>query len=781
MNTKLTQQDSFARLANLHTQGIRRLIAFSGAGASKEVGFPDWTEFIGKLLEQYEQHATGAFGTALVEKNKQQILQIKNPWKRVEQIKQKMGGYFETAVRNILDKPTRLSTFYEKIWEISPSALLSVNLDGMAQQSWDARKTGVSSDYYTGNAVTSSRNILGSAKRLIVDLHGNANTPSSWILTESDLNKLMSQESYKQFLRNIFSDNIILFYGITFDDISISGQLQYLKQIGFVSGEYFLLKRGKEATDWNIITDFPIQIIYLDDSKSWESGFSEFIQELKSYRVTESRANPVISTLSDNSVMPSSSELLTLNPDEIRYKLNTAKNIFEIDHKFNYAKFKSFCKEYDSAIHLATRVSFESPNNMWLGKRITGELGKGNFGKVYSAEDEFGTQIAIKIAHPDVRDDEAMLDSFRRGVESMKILSESNIEGVVGIRDASELPPSIIMNFVQGIDFEKYALDYFDNKVDQKLLIINWICEILFKCHTHERFVLHRDLRPSNVMISGEYWTGVSKNQINILDFDLSWYKGASGSEFYMNAAQALGYLAPEQLNSKSKFSTRSALVDVYGVAMLLYFILSRDVPLANASTRTDWRDRVTVAARRTYLRNWRSASLRVFQLIVNATLEEQPERPSLQEFMEEIEVQIAAQFGEFPFDPYSVLLELTTRISGRTDFYQSDPLLSRTNFQTAAGVLVELSADHSTISCVLEYTSAGTSERTGRGSYLKQSLDRAKSALKGVCEIDEKRTGVELGRSILAARAKLPDALKEVDLLEERILRSISELPLRN
>src|SRR5690606_35517164 len=111
-------------------------------------------------------------------------------------------------------------------------------------------------------------------------------------------------------------------------------------------------------------------------------------------------------------------------------------------------------------------------------------------------------------------------------------LSKSEIPGVVRLIDASEIPPSIIMEYVQGVDLQKYINDNYAGSILEKLNIFRWISEIIFECHSHERIILHRDLRPSNIMITGEYWERVTKEDIRILDFDLSWFQGASGAEF---------------------------------------------------------------------------------------------------------------------------------------------------------------------------------------------------------------------------------------------------------
>lgn len=271
----------------------------------------------------------------------------------------------------------------------------------------------------------------------------------------------------------MFSANVVVFYGITFSDVSVSGQISYFRDINFVNGEYFLIKKGPSAEDWELMKSLPIQFIYMGEDVSWEDGFNRLVDTLISYKAPDPSYGPVkTADSSATASIPPPGELAAYEPDRIRRILHSATSMFYDGDDFDYQKYKEFCRRYDNAIHLATRVTVGGNNGHWLGRDIISELGKGNFGRVYSARDEKGDVSAVKVAHADVRDDEAMLNSFRRGVQSMRILTSSNLEGVVGIQDASELPPSIIMNYVDGIDFEKYATEYFHVSVQQKLLII---------------------------------------------------------------------------------------------------------------------------------------------------------------------------------------------------------------------------------------------------------------------------------------------------------------------
>ena len=158
------------------------------------------------------------------------------------------------------------------------------------------------------------------------------------------------------------------------------------------------------------------------------------------------------------------------------------------------------------------------------------------------------------------------------------------------------------------------------------------LIRIVRRGHALPETVLHRDLKPSNIMLRGYDWSPNSSDlSIVVLDFDLSWHKGSKELDVVFESRRDLGYLAPEQINPSSPFSTRNALVDSFGLGMVMYFVFSGENPTANQVLTRDWERTVhTAMISRWKEFVWRCTPERVSRLIFGLTAVEQSNRLDL-------------------------------------------------------------------------------------------------------------------------------------------------------
>ncbi len=158
---------------------------------------------------------------------------------------------------------------------------------------------------------------------------------------------------------------------------------------------------------------------------------------------------------------------------------------------------------------------------------------------------------------------------------------------MVAYKEASEIPAFVVMDWVEGPDLGQAVAAKQINDWSLILRIGVDLASIVRRGHLLPERVLHRDLRPSNVMLEG-FHTAPDTWRVVVLDFDLSWHQGAP-EQSIVPGGSMVGYLAPEQLEQILGVSTRHASVDSFGLGMTLYFMISQRNPLPDQQRYQDW------------------------------------------------------------------------------------------------------------------------------------------------------------------------------------------------
>jgi serine/threonine-protein kinase len=199
-----------------------------------------------------------------------------------------------------------------------------------------------------------------------------------------------------------------------------------------------------------------------------------------------------------------------------------------------------------------------------IGKyRIKELLGSGGFGKVYRAEDTWlKIPVAIKVPH----DQHPKLDEMLCEARLLASLDHPNIVRVLN-SEKTENVFYFVMEYVDGQSLESILekektlpLDTFFDYIEKILGAVEY---------AHKKNILHRDLRPANILISKE---GVLK----IADFGIS--KDLQNAPFARTRVGSPPYMAPEQ------FLGRSVLVsDIYAIGVMMYEMLTGNLPIYDA------------------------------------------------------------------------------------------------------------------------------------------------------------------------------------------------------
>jgi eukaryotic-like serine/threonine-protein kinase len=214
-----------------------------------------------------------------------------------------------------------------------------------------------------------------------------------------------------------------------------------------------------------------------------------------------------------------------------------------------------------------------------LGGRyeLDGVVGRGGMAEVYRARDiRLDRIVAIKTLRADLARDQIFQARFRREAQSAASLNHPNIVAVydTGEDMATGVPvPYIVMEFVDGRTVRDLLQDGHRLLPERSLEIIDGVLRALD--YSHQAGIVHRDIKPGNVMVT-------RSGDIKVMDFGIA--RAMSDAQATMTqTAQVIGtaqYLSPEQARGE-RVDSRS---DLYSAGCLLYELLTGRPPFTGDS-----------------------------------------------------------------------------------------------------------------------------------------------------------------------------------------------------
>ena len=208
----------------------------------------------------------------------------------------------------------------------------------------------------------------------------------------------------------------------------------------------------------------------------------------------------------------------------------------------------------------------------YIGKRLDGRyeihelLGVGGMAYVYRAYDKIESRwVAIKILKEELSDNSDFLRRFRNESKAIAVLSHPNIVKVFDVSFGDRIQ-YIVMEFIDGITLKQYIEQQGEIKWREALYFTVQILRALQ--HAHEKGIIHRDIKPQNIML-------LEDGTIKVTDFGIARFSQAETQTMTDKAIGSVHYIAPEQarggyINDK---------VDIYSVGVMLYEMLTGQLP----------------------------------------------------------------------------------------------------------------------------------------------------------------------------------------------------------
>lgn len=361
------------------------------------------------------------------------------------------------------------------------------------------------------------------------------------------------------------------------------------------------------------------------------------------------------------------------------------------------------------------------------------EIAEGAFGRVFRGKRPNGEAVAIKILKADLRWKREMRQSIRRGVRSMRILADHNVQRMVPYQQASEIPAVCVMEMIEGPNLLQAVKNRFCTEWPTVLEIAVQLANIVRRGHLLPERVLHRDLRPPNIMLKN-YYSDPTKINVVVLDFDLSWHLGAD-EQSVLNTSTLGGYLAPEQVDTTYGKSTRNAAVDSFGLGMTLYFLRTEKDPLYLQQLHRTWSQDLTALITQHQCQSWRSVPRRYARLVENATKHEQTQRWDMGQIEGELELIRDAELWPDKVESSELVGEelaaRTVAIGGYRDYqWKSDTITAKV--ELVSGVQLEITANEARASVIarIEWSNRGDRPFKNVQKYLKPAIDNSVSGM---------------------------------------------------
>ena len=211
-------------------------------------------------------------------------------------------------------------------------------------------------------------------------------------------------------------------------------------------------------------------------------------------------------------------------------------------------------------------------HGMFLADRyeILEQIGTGGMSDVYKAKcHKLNRYVAIKVLKKEFSEDKTFVSKFRAEAQSAAGLTHPNIVNVYDVGDENGIY-YIVMELVEGITLKKYIEERGRIPYKEDVSIAIQVAKGMQAAHTHH--IVHRDIKPQNIIISRD-------GKVKVTDFGIA--KAATSSTINSSAMGSVHYISPEQ--ARGGYSDERS--DIYSFGITLFEMLTGTVPFDGDST----------------------------------------------------------------------------------------------------------------------------------------------------------------------------------------------------
>ncbi len=211
-------------------------------------------------------------------------------------------------------------------------------------------------------------------------------------------------------------------------------------------------------------------------------------------------------------------------------------------------------------------------SGMIIGDRyeILGRIGSGGMSMVYKGRDQkLNRNVAVKVLKSEYREDKNFVRKFREEAQAAACLAHPNIVNVYDVGEEQGVH-YIVMELVEGITLKNYIERKGKLTIKEATSIAIQVSMGLEVAHNNE--IVHRDIKPQNIMISKD-------GKVKVMDFGIA--KAATSETIASNAMGSVHYTSPEQ--ARGGYS--DAKSDIYSLGIVMYEMVTGRVPFDGETT----------------------------------------------------------------------------------------------------------------------------------------------------------------------------------------------------